>query len=459
MISRLIGGMGVGHVQYLTAGSSNHVEVQPFYVNSPYERESQQHIIHFVDAVADRHINTTLDTELLLDMFAESRQPMKDGKAHRPLPLAFRHFQTASAIAARSNLAKNHKVRRATGAPSPAELSLHQCRIRPDILAAQDRQEALEQVRLWEPLRANLPFYIHKELLRDAGYGASRGARNDAPRIVYLSTKTLVVVPDDLQLQWENEVIKHTTDLLRVLRVPRRDELLDAPVLATDYNVPERHTAQKKAVGDLASRTTLNVRRCRCSRRENVLPLLEIFWKRLIVDERHNAAEKRTNYALLTRLLRPQCRAALGRDLMALDFCSGCVLQHPHEDEDEEEDARSDQRKRRRRWHNRERLDFHKLGTMFGEALIVMPFASDPKASSTLIVNPLFGPDGPWPCHTAVLTQAMASVAVRHRYEDVGQEATVLATPHGAIGHGHVRTYNLIQATIAISPVDSERKD
>jgi amidophosphoribosyltransferase len=82
---RLQGNIGIGHVRYPTAGSSSSSEAQPFYANSPFglslahngNLTNAEELRTWLFKKARRHVNTTSDSEVLLNILAYELQDIE----------------------------------------------------------------------------------------------------------------------------------------------------------------------------------------------------------------------------------------------------------------------------------------------------------------------------------------------------------------------------------------------
>jgi amidophosphoribosyltransferase len=83
---RLQGNIGIGHVRYPTAGSSSCSEAQPFYANAPFgialahngNLTNTEELKKWLFNTARRHVNTTSDSEVLLNILGHELQQIDE---------------------------------------------------------------------------------------------------------------------------------------------------------------------------------------------------------------------------------------------------------------------------------------------------------------------------------------------------------------------------------------------
>lgn len=163
---------------------------------------------------------------------------------------------------------------------------------------------------------------------------------------------------------------------------------------------------------------------CQCSGHPNVSPLLQIRWKRIVIDEGHVSAFASTNLDHFAQMLSVERRwivtgtpttnllgLGLGKNTETKkpdDVDQGYTLQAESPD-DPNSVAHI------RRWTSYDREDLHKLGVMMTRFLGVPRFATDSKYFATHVTAALFGPQGPHPGAIRVLNQVMEMIMIRHR--------------------------------------------
>lgn len=174
---------------------------------------------------------------------------------------------------------------------------------------------------------------------------------------------------------------------------------------------------------------------CHCNGPPDVSPLLQIRWKRLVVDEGHVAAATSTNLTELAKVLNVERRwlvtgtpttnllgLSFGRNTEQSEAIEELPLppSSPFSDSSpsippSNIDDTENHTEVARRWTKADREDLNKLAVMMTHFLKVPHFAANPKVLHH-VITPLLDPEGPRPGGIQVLVQVMNMVMIRHQY-------------------------------------------
>ncbi|KAF5373603.1 hypothetical protein D9758_000961 [Tetrapyrgos nigripes] len=464
---------------------------------------------------------TIMILTLILSTIKQLSSPENSFIDSRPVltPLALRHFPSGDFASIREKFSPRKRASQSQiRVPSFRDILLHLLSSNPDIsipntttesgLRKYQRQEhfleLLESLPydLWR--KSNFPFYLHQDDDPTGHRISSRGQGYSAPRLLYLTSATLIVAPANLISQWDREILKHCEVVPRVLIIRSGTRLPSAKDLATLYDIilmPYNRFSDEDKRTDVKKLHSWKlcvcpefpdsrVPKCTC-RPPDVSSLLQVRWKRLVIDEGHVSASLSTRLTPFSKLLSVQHRWIVTgtptTNLLGLSFgnkSSGGESGVPSHadldlnvggDTDVEMDAEVgivermdvdfevEQRVEEsvpeplatessssfltadpdspsssptpldvetpRIWNRLDRLDVEKLTSMVAH-FVGMKLLADQQIVKSHILDALFDNKGPRPGAIQMLTHLMESVMIRHRIDDVEEEVVLPRLDH-----------------------------
>lgn len=249
------------------------------------------------------------------------------------------------------------------------------------------------------------------------------------PKRFYLTSCTLVVIPDNLFHQWNLEVAKHIQkNYLNILEistvrssVPEKEDILNYDAVFISMSAFSRQSQDKESV------------------------LRMVYWKRLIIDEGHSMNSKTTQAVQFARELKYERMWAISGTPT-----SGMTNLHVEDDNQEYTVTMNFDAKQ----------DLIKLGSIISNFMKIEPWNSKPKIWNESIVKPMiqnqFGID-------LQLEDLLNTIIVRHTINDVESDIKLPKLHHKPVflqpSFFDQLSINLFVSVLATNAVTSERKD
>ncbi|OZJ06901.1 hypothetical protein BZG36_00036 [Bifiguratus adelaidae] len=310
---------------------------------------------------------------------------------------------------------------------------------------------------VFDYLEKNPRYYLKYATTRSKRQKEKRSASTVRPMKVYVSSATLVIVPDALMDQWQREIYKHAYDFtLKVLvlnkdrsDIPSPTELLQYDmVLMSHTHFGKEYDAGFNFEGILRKcrcpyKGSTREVDCRCQTPENYISsLLQVHWKRLIIDEGHSMSSESSRQVLMAEKL-----------FVSRRWC--CTGTPTHNMTDTVHTNASDST-----WITNQTTDLKRLGSLLRSFLLLQPFATMKGEWVRAIEKPfLENAVGA----TERLQNIMQRVMVRNQRSEIEKEVSLPSLTERIvvldIGYYQCLTYNCITAFVAVNAVLSDRRD